>query len=95
MPHTVSIDLNGKTHDLTVHAGETIFAAARRAGIAPPFSCIAGYCGSCIATIRDGEVKMKHNQALSPKQVAGGLVLTCQAVPASPQLQLVFGDHRE
>jgi len=95
MQHSVSIDLFGKQHELSVRADETIFAAARRVGIAPPFSCIAGYCGSCIATIRDGEVRMKQNKALSPKQVAAGLVLTCQAVPASPQLRLVFGDHRE
>jgi 3-ketosteroid 9alpha-monooxygenase subunit B len=83
MDATVELTLNGRTHTLSLRDGETIFAAARRSGVAPPFSCLGGYCGSCLATLEEGEVEMRVNMALSAKQIERGLVLICQAVPVT------------
>ncbi len=88
----VSVEMGGETHVLEVDAGETIFAAALRAGLCPPFSCVAGVCGECIATLDSGEVDMKSNRALSPKQLARGLILACQARPLGADCHLRFGD---
>jgi ferredoxin len=88
----VVVALNGQTHELRLCDGETIFAAAHRAGLAPPFSCLAGYCGSCIASLEAGEVTMKVNMALSAKQVARGWILTCQAIPTSPRCRVDYPD---
>jgi ferredoxin len=76
-----TLEIRGELHEVSLEPGETIFAAAHRAGLTPPFSCIAGYCGACVATLQEGEVEMRENRALGPKQLARGLILTCQAVP--------------
>jgi hypothetical protein len=33
---------------------------------------------------------MRHNEALTPEEVAEGWVLTCQAVPTSPSISVVY-----
>ena len=88
---TVHVELDREVRVLRVLSGETIFAAAHRAGLCPPFSCIAGVCGECVATLEAGEVDMKVNHALSPKQLARGLILTCQATPRGEGCRLRFG----
>jgi ferredoxin len=89
---TVRVELDGQLHNLYVEAGETIFQAAHRAGLCPPFSCVAGVCGECVATLDAGEVDLKSNRALGAKQLARGLILTCQAVPRGEGCRLRFGD---
>jgi 3-ketosteroid 9alpha-monooxygenase subunit B len=86
--HRVSLTIQGRTHELTLAAGETVFAAALRAGIVPPFSCLGGYCGTCMGTLEEGEVDMQINKTLSPKQLARGLVLICQAVPSTAHCRI-------
>ncbi|WP_328358955.1 2Fe-2S iron-sulfur cluster binding domain-containing protein [Mycobacterium sp. NBC_00419] len=78
---TATIRLNGATVTLPVTAGETLLECARRGGLAPPYSCEAGNCGTCIATVTEGRVTMRVNDVLDDSEVADGLVLTCQGVP--------------
>lgn len=80
----IRLILAGREHELVLEPGETIFAAALRTGLEPPFSCLAGYCGACVATLEEGDVTMGVNMILSPRQLARGLILTCQAVPERP-----------
>jgi ring-1,2-phenylacetyl-CoA epoxidase subunit PaaE len=87
---TVEIWLAGERRELQVDADETIFAAALRAGFDLPFSCLGGYCGECMATLEAGDVAMRVNQHLSEKQLARGLILTCQAVPSSDGCRVRF-----
>lgn len=68
--------------EFTVAAGETVLEAARAQGLALPYSCLGGRCGSCKATVIDGEVR--HHQppmALSGEEQAHHQVLLCQAEP--------------
>ena len=83
MPHTVTLQASGKR--FRVEAGETVLEAARRAGLALPYSCLAGVCGSCKATLLAGECGYPRNppSALSAGERMRGQVLLCQAVPAS------------
>jgi ferredoxin len=78
---TVTITLNGSTVTVPLNPNETLLESARRGGLVPPYSCEAGNCGTCIATVVEGRVKMRLNQVLSDDEIAEGLVLTCQGMP--------------
>jgi ferredoxin len=69
---------------------ETLLESARRAGLAPPFSCEAGNCATCMATLVDGEVKMRVNDVLTEEEVAEGYILTCQGVPQTPSVKIRY-----
>ncbi|WP_019926865.1 ferredoxin--NADP reductase [Nocardia sp. BMG111209] len=71
-------------------AGSTILQTARALGVAPPSSCEAGSCATCIARIVRGSARMRHNDALGEDEVADGWVLTCQAFPTSPVVHVVY-----
>lgn len=83
MSHTVTLQASGKRFD--VAPGESVLEAARRAGLALPYSCLAGVCGSCKATLVAGECTYPRNppSALSADERRHRKVLLCQAVPAS------------
>ena len=89
---TISIVLSGKRHAVTQHSGETLLESARRAGLAPPFSCEAGNCATCIAQVTEGEAKMRANNALDDDEIADGWVLTCQSEPVTPHVTVVYED---
>ncbi len=71
--------LEGTRHEVPVAPGETLLAAAKRAGLEPSFSCEEGYCGCCMAQLRRGKVKMRTHDALTAKDLAKGWVLACQS----------------
>jgi 3-ketosteroid 9alpha-monooxygenase subunit B len=81
VPDTVSIILKGTTTTVTYQPGDTVLETARRGGLAPPYSCEAGNCATCMAILRDGEATMRANTALEPDEVEEGWILTCQALP--------------
>jgi CDP-4-dehydro-6-deoxyglucose reductase len=83
LTHTVTLQASGKR--FRVEAGESVLEAARRAGLALPYSCLAGVCGSCKASLVEGECTYPRNppSALSASERMRGQVLLCQAVPAS------------
>ena len=76
-----TITLDRKTVTVSLNPGETLLESARRAGISPPYSCEAGNCGTCIATVTEGTVTMRVNEVLDDSEIDDGLVLTCQGVP--------------
>jgi len=88
----ISVTLAGVAHTLEHHAGETILAASRRGGLQPPYSCQAGNCATCLAELTDGEVDMRVNDVLTPDEVAAGWILTCQSVPTTPSVTVVYPD---
>ncbi|HEX7111097.1 MAG TPA: CDP-6-deoxy-delta-3,4-glucoseen reductase [Mizugakiibacter sp.] len=83
MPFTVTLEASGRR--FSVAAGETVLEAAQRAGLALPYSCRAGVCGSCKAVLLQGRCEYPRNppSALSAAEQARHAVLLCQAVPAS------------
>ena len=83
MPYTITLQASGKRFD--AQADESVLDAARRAGLALPYSCLAGVCGSCKATLISGECHYPHHppSALNAAEVARHQVLLCQAVPRS------------
>lgn len=89
---TVAIILSGKRHTVPQHPSETLLESARRAGLAPPFSCEAGNCATCIAQVTEGEAKMRVNNVLDDDEIADGWVLTCQGEPVTPHVTVVYED---
>ena len=87
---TVTILLDGKNASVPRVEGETLLESARRAGLAPPFSCEAGNCGTCMARLTDGRATMRVNDALDEDEVAEGYILTCQAVPDTPSVSVEY-----
>jgi ferredoxin-NADP reductase len=80
------IRLESREHSLAYQAGDTLLEAARRAGLSPPYSCEAGSCATCMAHLDVGSATMRVNNALTPDEVDTGWVLTCQAIPTSPEV---------
>jgi ferredoxin len=80
------IRLQGRTHSLALEPSDTILDALRRAGLRPPFNCQQGNCGTCIARLTEGVAEMRANNVLDDDEVEEGWVLTCQAVPTSPEV---------
>jgi 3-ketosteroid 9alpha-monooxygenase subunit B len=87
---TVTITLGNKKISVPRREGETLLESARRGGLAPPFSCEAGNCATCIATLTSGEVKMRGNDVLTEDEIADGYVLTCQSVPVTPSVSVRY-----
>ena len=87
---TVTIHLDRKKVSVPQVAGETLLESARRGGLAPPFSCEAGNCGTCIAKLTDGHATMRANDVLEDDEIADGYILTCQGIPDSESITVVY-----
>jgi ferredoxin len=86
----VVIDLERRTTTATYRAGDTLLQTARSSGLQAPYSCETGSCGTCMARIVDGSARMVNNDALEDDEVAEGWVLTCQALPTSRAVRVVY-----
>ena len=87
----VTIELEGRTEVTEHRAGTTILQTARQLGLSPPYSCESGSCATCMARVVDGAVLMPVNNALTPDEVDEGWILTCQSVPTTPTVHVVYG----
>jgi 3-ketosteroid 9alpha-monooxygenase subunit B len=87
---TVTIHLDRKKVSVPRVAGETLLESARRAGLSPPFSCEAGNCGTCIGLLTDGHATMRNNDVLEQDEIGDGYILTCQGVPDSESITVVY-----
>ena len=86
----LTIELGGRVGTVEHRPGTTVLQAARQLGLAPPFSCESGNCATCMAKVVEGSVVMHANNALTPEEVEEGWVLTCQAVPTTSSVRIVY-----
>jgi 3-ketosteroid 9alpha-monooxygenase subunit B len=89
-PGTLTIVLDGQTHEVPCEPDERVLAAARRAGLDPPFSCEEGYCSCCMAKLTAGKVEMATNDCLTPDLLEEGWVLTCQSRCVGPGVKVEY-----
>ncbi|MFE7224618.1 FAD-binding oxidoreductase [Nocardioides sp. NPDC057577] len=66
---------------ITCGPDETILEAAMAAGMRPMAACGQGMCGTCKVSMLAGEVDMKHNGGIRPKEIANQKVLICCSKP--------------
>ena len=87
---TVVLDSEEETFEMS--AKQTLLEATLKQGMDAPYSCQGGVCSSCIARVTSGSAVMKKNSILSDKEIAEGLILTCQAHPTSANVTIDFDD---
>ncbi len=82
---TFQVSVNPSGRQFSCEAGETILAAAIRAGVGLPYGCKNGACGSCKGKLISGSIELgKHQErALPATDQTTGHTLFCCAVPQS------------
>jgi ferredoxin len=86
----VEVNLDGRRYRLRWPRKQSLVDAMLDAGIDVPHSCREGRCGSCVATVVAGQVDMAACGVLEPDDLRAGLILSCQARPASSELRVEF-----
>ena len=73
---------------VTVPAGATILEVLRSHGVIMPSSCEQGACGTCVATVLDGEPAQQDVYLNDSEHRAGDRIMTCVSRAASDRLVL-------
>lgn len=89
----LSVQLDGKAHELRMLAHERVLDVALAAGLDLPYSCKGGVCCTCRAKVLEGEVAMEKNFTLEDWEVKKGFVLSCQARPLSERLNISYDER--
>ncbi|MCF0264359.1 1,2-phenylacetyl-CoA epoxidase subunit PaaE [Acinetobacter guillouiae] len=89
----VNIVLDGRELIIEVSKeDDSILDAALRAGADLPYACKGGVCATCKCKVLEGKVEMAINYSLEPEELAKGYVLSCQALPTTPNVRLSFDE---
>jgi ring-1,2-phenylacetyl-CoA epoxidase subunit PaaE len=87
----VSVVRDGITRVIPYRATDaSVLDACAFSGMDVPYSCKSGVCGTCRAQLQSGEVRMARNFALEKNEVEAGFILTCQALPVTPEISISF-----
>lgn len=87
---SIEVKLEGITHQLLLNPGEKILDGLVRQNLNPPYSCSSGACASCIAKLKQGEVKMDVALGLEEDEIKAGYILTCQSRAVSESLEIDY-----
>ena len=87
---TIIVDDEEKTFEMSQK--QTILEAALDEDMDAPYSCQGGICSSCLARVKEGAATMVQNNILTEKEVADGLILTCQAHPTTATIVVDYDD---
>lgn len=87
----IKVTLDGEEHSLELATnGKVIVDAVLAAGMDAPFSCKGGVCTTCKAELLSGKVNMDSNYALTDSELEEGYILTCQAHPCTPEIEITY-----
>jgi toluene monooxygenase electron transfer component len=75
---TLRVLSQGQAADVPAEPGERILLAGLRAGMALPYECATGTCGTCRARLISGEVRDLWPEAPGRKKAKPGELLMCQ-----------------
>lgn len=90
-PHHVRIKFkDGLVKEIKVQYPVSILHQAKKEGIALPYSCESGQCGSCTALCTRGQVWIAYNEVLTEKDLEQGFILTCQGFPIGGDVELEY-----
>ncbi len=93
VPDVLEIHLKGKRHLVPYTPGTSLLKTALDAGLDAPFSCEEGFCGCCVAQLKEGEVTMTTSEALTDEEKRKGFVLSCQSRPKTKTCVFEFFDY--
>ena len=86
----LEIELHGEVHHIACGGEETLLEAALRHKLPAPYSCQAGLCAACMCRVVEGQVHMRHNDALDARDLRLGWVLGCQSVPRTAVVKVKY-----
>ena len=90
----VEIILEDQHYEIEVpFDGASITEVGEENGIDVPYSCQGGVCRTCRALVKEGEVEMDENYALTDEEVDEGYILTCQSHPRTERVVVDFDDQ--
>lgn len=89
---TITIMVDDEETTFEMSQKQTVLDAALKKGIDAPYSCQGGICSSCLARVTSGTAEMTKNSILTDKEIASGLILTCQAHPTSDRIYIDYDD---
>ncbi len=79
----IVVEANGQTHGFECGPGENILYAGLQSGIALPYECGTGTCGTCKARLLAGEPASAWAEAPGHAGLKPGEILMCQALPGA------------
>ena len=88
----ITVLVDGEEATFEMSQKQTILDAALKQGLDAPYSCQGGICSSCLARVTSGTAEMSKNAILTDKEIASGLILTCQAHPTSKEIVVDYDD---
>jgi len=83
-PFTVS----AASTEVSVAADETLLGALRQAGVAAPYSCQQGFCGTCRTRVLSGEVQHRDTLLTAAERDSGTMLTCVSRAPAGAHLTL-------
>lgn len=86
----IDVICDGKSSSFSMKGKETVLDACSANKVDPPFACMVGACTTCRCKLEEGSVAMGDCEALTPKEVEQGYILSCQAKPTSKKLSVNF-----
>lgn len=89
---TIDVICDGKSHSFSMKGKETVLDACSKNNVDPPFACMVGACTTCRCKLSEGSVEMGDCEALTPKEIEQGYILSCQAKPTSSKLSVNFDE---
>jgi ferredoxin len=76
--------------EFVVGAGESLLEAAEDRGFAWPYACRGGACANCAVLVVEGALSQPTDHILPPEMVDRDLRLSCNAVPTTENLRVVY-----
>lgn len=90
-PIRVEVEIDGQTHTFDDWQGDQVLLEfLEEKGIDAPFSCRQGQCSACACLVLEGEVVLKNNEVLEDADLAEGIRLVCQSLPATEKLRITY-----
>jgi 3-ketosteroid 9alpha-monooxygenase subunit B len=89
-PSGLSVTLDGEHHRLDWPADTKLLDLLLARGLDAPYSCREGACSACACRLVAGEVKMLNNDVLEDEDIAEGIVLACQSLPVTDEVEISY-----
>jgi 3-ketosteroid 9alpha-monooxygenase subunit B len=91
-PATAIVTLDGERHEVRWPRNAKLLDVLLDKGLDAPFSCREGHCGACAVLKKSGDVEMEVNDVLEQSDLDEGLILGCQATPASDSVEVTYDE---
>jgi len=86
----VAVALDGERHSFEWPSEVKLLDLLLARGLDAPYSCREGACSACACRLVAGEVKMLNNEVLEDEDLAEGIVLACQSLPVTDEVEISY-----